>query len=37
MAEQYGFEYELIEYKWPRWLHKQTEKNRIMWGYVINL
>ncbi|KAI1724172.1 UDP-glucose:Glycoprotein glucosyltransferase domain-containing protein [Ditylenchus destructor] len=35
MAEQYGFEYELIEYKWPKWLHQQTEKQRVMWGYKI--
>uniref|UniRef100_A0A915CU59 Glucosyltransferase 24 catalytic domain-containing protein n=1 Tax=Ditylenchus dipsaci TaxID=166011 RepID=A0A915CU59_9BILA len=35
MAEKYGFEFELIEYKWPRWLHQQTEKQRIMWGYKI--
>uniref|UniRef100_A0AAF5D0C5 UDP-glucose:glycoprotein glucosyltransferase n=1 Tax=Strongyloides stercoralis TaxID=6248 RepID=A0AAF5D0C5_STRER len=35
MAKKYGFSYELVEYKWPRWLHKQTEKQRIMWGYKI--
>ena len=34
MAEKYGFEYELVQYKWPRWLHAQTEKQRIIWGYV---
>jgi len=34
MAKQYGFEYELVQYKWPRWLHQQTEKQRIIWGYV---
>ena len=34
MAEEYGFEYELVQYKWPRWLHAQTEKQRIIWGYV---
>jgi len=34
MAEEYGFEYELVQYKWPRWLHQQTEKQRIIWGYV---
>jgi len=34
MAEKYGFEYELVQYKWPRWLHQQTEKQRIIWGYV---
>ncbi|XP_067014377.2 UDP-glucose:glycoprotein glucosyltransferase isoform X2 [Anabrus simplex] len=35
MAQQYGFEYELVQYKWPRWLHQQTEKQRIIWGYKI--
>ncbi|XP_063076089.1 UDP-glucose:glycoprotein glucosyltransferase 1-like [Engraulis encrasicolus] len=35
MAEEYGFQYELIQYKWPRWLHQQTEKQRIIWGYKI--
>ncbi|XP_031416124.1 UDP-glucose:glycoprotein glucosyltransferase 1 isoform X2 [Clupea harengus] len=35
MAEQHGFQYELIQYKWPRWLHQQTEKQRIIWGYKI--
>ena len=35
MARKYGFEYELVEYKWPRWLHAQTQKQRIIWGYKI--
>ncbi|XP_060089594.1 UDP-glucose:glycoprotein glucosyltransferase 2 isoform X2 [Heteronotia binoei] len=35
MAEEYGFQYELVQYKWPRWLHQQTEKQRIIWGYKI--
>ncbi|XP_019910403.2 UDP-glucose:glycoprotein glucosyltransferase 2 isoform X3 [Esox lucius] len=35
MAETYGFQYELVHYKWPRWLHQQTEKQRIIWGYKI--
>ncbi|XP_074593457.1 UDP-glucose-glycoprotein glucosyltransferase isoform X2 [Brevipalpus obovatus] len=35
MAQTYGFEYELVQYKWPRWLHQQTEKQRIIWGYKI--
>lgn len=35
MAQKYGFEYELVQYKWPRWLHQQTEKQRIIWGYKI--
>lgn len=35
MAQAYDFEYELVQYKWPRWLHQQTEKQRIIWGYKI--
>ncbi|CAD5229283.1 unnamed protein product [Bursaphelenchus okinawaensis] len=35
MAKYYGFDFELVEYKWPRWLHQQSEKQRIMWGYKI--
>lgn len=35
MAREYGFEYELITYKWPSWLHKQKEKQRIIWAYKI--
>ncbi|MCP9263039.1 UDP-glucose:glycoprotein glucosyltransferase [Dirofilaria immitis] len=35
MAKHYGFQYEFVEYRWPRWLHQQTEKQRVMWGYKI--
>ncbi|KAM9486664.1 UDP-glucose:glycoprotein glucosyltransferase 2 isoform 2-T2 [Clarias gariepinus] len=35
MAKAYGFQYELVQYKWPRWLHQQTEKQRIIWGHKI--
>ncbi|XP_050087540.1 UDP-glucose:glycoprotein glucosyltransferase [Anopheles aquasalis] len=35
MSAEYGFQYELVQYKWPRWLHQQTEKQRIIWGYKI--
>lgn len=35
MAEKYGFEYEFVTYKWPHWLHKQTDKQRIIWAYKI--
>ena len=35
MARHYGFQYELVQYKWPRWLHQQKEKQRIIWGYKI--
>ncbi|GIX97388.1 UDP-glucose:glycoprotein glucosyltransferase 1 [Caerostris darwini] len=35
MSKKYGFEYELVQYKWPRWLNQQSEKQRIIWGYKI--
>ncbi len=35
MAAAYGFDYEFVTYKWPSWLHKQTEKQRIIWAYKI--
>jgi len=35
MAKKYGFEFELVSYKWPTWLNKQTEKQRIIWAYKI--
>jgi UDP-glucose:glycoprotein glucosyltransferase len=35
MAKAYNFSVELITFKWPAWLHKQTEKQRIIWGYKI--
>eukprot|EP00850_Spirogloea_muscicola_P001842 SM000007S20802 [mRNA] locus=s7:271985:281468:- [translate_table: standard] len=35
MAREYGFEFELVTYKWPSWLHKQTEKQRLIWAYKI--
>lgn len=35
LAEAYGFDYALVTYRWPYWLHGQTEKQRIIWGYKI--
>ncbi|XP_068732744.1 UDP-glucose:glycoprotein glucosyltransferase 1-like [Montipora capricornis] len=35
MAKEYRFEYELVQYHWPHWLHAQTEKQRTIWGYKI--
>ena len=35
MAQAVGFEYALVQYQWPSWLHKQTNKQRIIWGYKI--
>ena len=35
LAKEYGFEYELVGYKWPHWLRAQKEKQREIWGYKI--
>jgi len=35
MAKHYGYELEFVTYKWPQWLRRQTEKQRIIWGYKI--
>ncbi|CAE7169569.1 unnamed protein product [Rhizoctonia solani] len=35
LAEKYGFQYELVTYKWPSWLRAQKEKQRVIWGYKI--
>ena len=35
MASAVGFDYALVQYQWPSWLHKQTNKQRIIWGYKI--
>ncbi|GAX78494.1 hypothetical protein CEUSTIGMA_g5933.t1 [Chlamydomonas eustigma] len=35
LAKNFGFEYEFVTYKWPHWLHKQTDKQRIIWAYKI--
>ncbi|GAA5899753.1 Kre5p [Sporobolomyces salmoneus] len=35
MAREYGFDYELVTYKWPHWLRAQKEKQRTIWGYKI--
>ncbi|EME42212.1 glycosyltransferase family 24 protein [Dothistroma septosporum NZE10] len=35
MAEEYGFKYEMVTYKWPHWLRAQKEKQREIWGYKI--
>ncbi|EUC49820.1 glycosyltransferase family 24 protein [Bipolaris oryzae ATCC 44560] len=35
MAAEYGFEYEMVTYKWPHWLRQQSEKQREIWGYKI--
>ncbi|KAJ5492577.1 UDP-glucose:glycoprotein glucosyltransferase 1 [Penicillium diatomitis] len=33
LAEEYGFTYEMVTYKWPHWLRPQKEKQREIWGY----
>ncbi|PTU25160.1 hypothetical protein P175DRAFT_0490224 [Aspergillus ochraceoroseus IBT 24754] len=35
LAEEYGFSYEMVTYKWPHWLRGQKEKQREIWGYKI--
>lgn len=29
------FRVEFVTYKWPEWLRRQSEKQRIIWGYKI--
>ncbi|KAL6044067.1 UDP-glucose:glycoprotein glucosyltransferase 1 [Balamuthia mandrillaris] len=35
MCEAYNCSVQLVTYKWPSWLHQETEKQRIIWGYKI--
>ena len=35
VAKELGCEVGLVTYKWPAWLRRQTEKQRIIWGYKI--
>ena len=35
LASEMGFDVGLVTYKWPNWLRRQTEKQRIIWGYKI--
>ncbi|KAL9079939.1 MAG: hypothetical protein Q9157_001231 [Trypethelium eluteriae] len=35
LAAEYGFDYEMVTYKWPHWLRGQKEKQREIWGYKI--
>ncbi|KAL4872390.1 hypothetical protein BDV12DRAFT_162120 [Aspergillus spectabilis] len=35
LAQEYGFRYEMVTYKWPHWLRAQKEKQREIWGYKI--
>lgn len=33
--EKKRFRVEFVTYKWPEWLRRQSEKQRIIWGYKI--
>ena len=35
MALTYNFTFEFVNYKWPKWLRKQDQKQREIWGYKI--
>ncbi|KAI8096232.1 UDP-glucose:glycoprotein glucosyltransferase-domain-containing protein [Halteromyces radiatus] len=35
LSKRYGFDYEMVTYKWPSWLNAQSEKQRTIWGYKI--
>lgn len=35
LYKKYEFEYEFVSYKWPSWLHRETEKYRTVLGYKI--
>ncbi|RNF11209.1 UDP-glucose:glycoprotein glucosyltransferase [Trypanosoma conorhini] len=35
LASHYGFDVALVTYRWPWWLHKQTEKQRTIWAYKV--
>nr|CCA14500.1 UDPglucose:glycoprotein glucosyltransferase putative [Albugo laibachii Nc14] len=35
LQAEFGIEIRLITYKWPKWLRRQTVKQRIIWGYKI--
>ncbi len=34
-AQEYGFQYEVVTYRWPSWLRAQKEKQREIWAYKI--
>jgi UDP-glucose:glycoprotein glucosyltransferase len=35
MAREHNFQVEFVTYKWPSWLRRQKEKQRVIWGYKI--
>jgi UDP-glucose:glycoprotein glucosyltransferase len=36
LAKHWGYTYEFVTYKWPSWLNRQTEKQRIIWAYKVD-
>jgi len=34
-SQAYNTSIELVTYQWPSWLHHETEKQRVIWGYKI--
>ena len=34
-AREFRCSYELVSYKWPRWLRRQTTKQRHIWAYKV--
>ena len=35
MARRYNFTFDFVTYKWPTWLHPQSEKQRLIWAYKV--
>ena len=35
LSRALDFQYEFVSYKWPSWLYRQKEKQRIIWAYKI--
>ena len=35
VSKEFGFEYEFVQYKWPRWLNSQKEKVRNASAHLI--
>jgi UDP-glucose:glycoprotein glucosyltransferase len=31
----HSYDVELVDYVWPSWLRRQTEKQRLIWAYKI--
>jgi UDP-glucose:glycoprotein glucosyltransferase len=35
MSRKYNFSFDFVEYHWPHWVSRQTERHRIIWGNKI--